>query len=308
MAMSAAVERWSSRLLAAPRALWRRYPKCCWTALLLVSPVAALKLTVRVWVDRGLEQRADATYSLAPKQWIPRGFHGHGVPANSLRSVQAAFERGARGVEVDFHYDPHRDRFVVSHAKPRIDAQGERHFDPLDGRDLSLDELMQETAEGHYYWWDFKNLGDLDPSETTRAIARLELTGAIHGVKGRAYIEGSDPFRLARYRRAGFHTILAFQPGNERWPGSSLKADLAKLLVWSGEHDGLAIRLRESDLEDFGRATRASLRHVPVFLFHVPPDRALVAELVALPQVRVLLVGRDVSVDLLDVEGLPTRR
>ncbi len=211
-------------------------------------------------------------------------------------------------MEVDFYYDPHRDRFVVSHAKPQIDGQGERHFGQLNGRDLSLDELMQETAEGHYHWWDFKNLGELDQAETTRAIPRLELTGAIHGAKGRAYIEGSDPFRLARYRRAGFHTILAFQPWNEHWPGSSLKADLAKLLVWSGEHDGLAIRLRESDLADFGRATRESLRHVPVFLFHVPPERALVAELVALPQVRVLLVGRDLSVDLLEVEELQPPR
>ena len=308
MAASANNERWSVRLLAAPRAFRRRWPKGFWSALALLLCVAALKLPVVIWVDRQLEQRADTVYRLTPKQWIPRGFYGDDVQQNSVRGVRAAFERGAHGVEVDFHYDPDRDRFVVTHDNPRTDAQGNRQFDLIDGRELTLEELMQETAKDRYFWWDFKNLGYLNKEETSRAIAQLERIGAIHGVKERAYIEGSDPIRLARYKRAGFHTLLAFQPLDERWPGSSLVLDLAKLLVWSGPLDGIAIRYRETDLADLGPATLEALRHVPLFVFHVPPRRELVEKLVALPQVRVILVGRGISVDLLEVEGLPPRR
>ncbi len=297
---------WSSRLIAAPRALYRRWPNWSWTLLVLVSIVAALKVTA-MWGEQRIAQRTSAVYSLAPKQWIPRGFYGNGVVENSLRSVRAAFERGAHGVEVDFYYDTSADRFVVSHDGPQIDAQGRQHFVQVDGGELTLDELIQVTGVGHYYWFDFKNLGQLDDEETERAIARLEVIGAIHGVKDRAYIEGSDPLRLARYRRAGFHTILAFQPFDERWPGSSLGTDIAKILIWAGGHDGLAVRHRATDMREMGPATREALRQVPLFLFHVPADRAHVAELVALPQVRVLLVGRDISVDLLDLEGLPPR-
>lgn len=300
--------RWLAGLLAAPQAFRRRWPKCFWTVLVALSFVALLKLPMVLWVDRYLEQRADTVYGLTPKQWIPRGFYGDDVAQNSVRGVRAAFERGALGAEVDFHYDPDRDRFVVAHDDPRIDAQGRRQFDLIDGRELTLAELMQETAKDHYFWWDFKNLGYLDREETTRAIAQLEVIGAIHGVKERAYIEGSDPIRLARYKRAGFHTILAFQPVDERWPGSSLITDLAKLLVWIGNLDGIAIRYRETDLADLGPGTLESLRHVPLFIFHVPPRRELVAKLAALPQVRVILVGRGISVDLLDVEGLPPVR
>jgi hypothetical protein len=273
-------------------------------ALCFLALLVAIK-ALGAWVDRRLAQRQDTAYASLPKQWIPRGLYGGDTKQNTVRSVRKAFDRGARGVEIDFHYDPDRNDFFVSHDYPQIDAQGHRVYTKAEGRELPLEELMRETAADHYYWYDYKNLGHLDDAQTTRALARLEAITAIHGVKDRAYLEGSDPILLARYKRAGFRTILGIHPLAERWPGSSILIDLAKILYWFGGYDGIAIGYGTLAKPMFGPATRESLRHVPMFVFHVPPDRALVKELLALPQVRVLLVGRDVSVDLLDLEGCP---
>jgi len=272
--------------------------------LAILTLIVAIK-SLAAWVDRRLAQQPRQVYAAVPKQWIPRGFYGGDTHQNSVRSVRKAFDRGAQGVEIDFHYDPDRNDFFVAHDYPQVDPQGRRVYAKQEGRELPLEELMRETAEGHHFWYDYKNLGHLNSSQTSQALARLETIGTIQGVKERAYIEGSDPFLLARYKRAGFRTILGIHPIPERWPGSSLLIDVAKILYWFGGYDGLAMGYGTLARPMFGPSTRESLRHVPMFVFHVPPDRTLVKELLAHPQVRVLLVGRDISVDLLDLEGCP---
>ena len=51
------------------------------------------------------------------KVWGHRGFAAAGGE-NSLRSVQTAFNRGAKGVEIDILFDRELNDFVVSHDRP----------------------------------------------------------------------------------------------------------------------------------------------------------------------------------------------
>lgn len=301
---SSALKRW---LLPSPglgSRLVRGLPRVAlWSSVILLVLALGIK-GLGAWVDGRLSKRSGDVYALAPKQWIPRGLYGEGIQQNSVWSIRRAFERGARGVEVDFHYDPDRDDFFVAHDYPHIDEMGRRSYTKSGGKELPLADLMSETAERHWFWFDYKNLGHLEDDQTAKALKRLEVVASIHGVKGRAYIEGSDPFLLARYKQAGFRTILGIHPVAERWPGSSLLLDVAKILFWFGGYDGIAMGYGTVENPVFGPSARESLKNVPMFLFHVPPDQKLVKELVALPQVRVMLVGRDISVDLLDLENV----
>lgn len=56
----------------------------------------------------------------------------------------------------------------------------------------------------------------------------------------------------------------------------------------------------------YGPDTQSSLGNVPVFLYHVPNDEALVDTLLAKKAVRVALVGRDASVNHFEKSGCVT--
>ena len=63
----------------------------------------------------------------------------------------------------------------------------------------------------------------------------------------------------------------------------------------------VAIHYGSIDNPKYGEDTQRNLKGIPTFVFHVPNDTALLKKLAKNKDVRVLLVGRNISVDRTDI-------
>lgn len=251
------------------------------------------------YVDRELQRRSyPDVYDDCHKVWSSRGLYRDKSEQNSVTAFQRAFDRGASGAEVDFHYDVAMDRFVISHDHPRKGPDGRFVYPEKEGGLLTLESLLQRVGEGHAFWLDYKNLDKLSVKETEQAIRRLQaITAGDAALRGRLYIEGSNPLRLSMYTDAGFKTILGIHPLPESNPVASIVVNAYKIAYTFMNITGIALAYGAVENPIYGKATRKRLGPVPIFLFHVPDDAALLRSLMGEANVRALLVGRDVSID-----------
>jgi len=266
--------------------------------------LAAVLLIVIAWnaavyvADRQLEERSNAgVYDSCHKVWSSRGLYDSKEESNSLTAFRRAFEKGAHGVEVDFSYDVASDRFIIGHGHPKIGPDGKPVYTEKEGGLFTLETLFKEAGEEHAFWLDFKNLDHLSTEETRKAIRRLETIAADGNVHDRLYIEGSNPLRLSMYTDAGFKTILGIFPLPDANPVASVVISAYKLLYTAFNITGIGMNYGTVDRPIYAERTQKQLGHIPVFVFHIPDDPALLQNLVHDPDVRVMLVGRDVSID-----------
>ncbi len=270
-------------------------------SIILLSVLAIIwNLTVN-YVDKQLKEKRDiSVYANCHKVWAARGLYNSHSEQNSIISMQRAFTAGALGVEVDFYYDVKMDRFIISHNKPLKGSDGNLVYTKKNGKLLTMETLLQTVGEGHYFWFDYKNLDKLSVQETKMAIERLEsITQST--VRERIYIEGSNPIRLSMYTDAGFKTILGIHPLHESNLFSSIVINGFKIAYYFTNITGLALPYGAIDDPVYGKDTAKSLEAIPVFLFHVPDDKDLLNKLIELDDVRVLLVGRDMSLDRFNI-------
>lgn len=257
------------------------------TALVL-GGLTTSHVAVIAWVDHHLAGRANAgVYADPYKVWSNRGLvletneilrNGK---HNSIESITLAFDRGAKGVEVDVFYDPELAMFVASHDRP---------YHLQNGKLLSLRELLAAVGQRGAFWLDWKKLGHLDAAAVEAARAELEELTAPGNLKERFYIEGEDPLNLGFFRRAGFKTIFDTRPRQDSSPITTLLVDLYKVVYYFGGHTVMAMNTGTADAPIYGPETRRLLRNVPLFLYHAPDDPAFLGELLANPDVRVVLV------------------
>lgn len=231
-------------------------------------------------------------YKSCNKIWSSRGVYSEKSEQNSIGSFQKAFDLGASGVEVDFYYDVDMDKFIVSHSKPKKMENGSLKYSLKDGKLLTLEEVFDKVGEGKYFWLDYKNLDRISSEQTLKAIKRLNQISKLHNVKDRLYIEGSNPIKLSSYTQAGFFTILGIHPLplSHFFRGASV--DLYKIAY--GFFDISAVAMPYGTIEE-SIYTKETLGDIPVFLFHVPNDKALISNLLSDNKVRAMLVGRDFS-------------
>jgi len=262
------------------------------TLLTLVVLLTIAFFAVGAYVDRQLEKRdfGDA-YQDCHKIWTARGLYGDGVPQNSIQSIAAAFEAGARGVEVDIRYDKKLGDYIVSHDYP---------YNLKQGKLLTLKQLFDELGPrypGRYYWLDFKRIRYLG-EHRAEAVRRLGEISGDNGVRDFIYVEGEAPQALAPFRDAGFHSIFDTHPAPERMGFlSAFMIGFYKMVYYFG--DFTVMGMEYGSLEDpvYGPTTRERLGRLPVFLYHVPVDAALIDELLPLPAVRAMIVGNNQSVN-----------
>jgi glycerophosphoryl diester phosphodiesterase len=233
----------------------------------------------KVWSTRGL---------LSSSLITPNG------EQNSITSIQRAFDRGAKGSEVDVFYDTEMKQYVVSHDR--------NPYHLKNGKILTLGELFEATGQDGYFWLDFKKLRHLKKDELAQAVRELERLTQKNNLKQRVYIEGGDPFNLLAYKNAGFKTIFDTDPPPNDSLVTPLLANLYKTVFYFGDFSVMGMNYGEIDNPIYGQRMRASLGNIPVFIYHVIDDKKLLQELSSLSPVQVLL-ARDQSLDLFSVSA-----
>ena len=261
--------------------------------LLLIGLSIVGYFALTSYVNYRLEQRSDyRAYDSCQKVWSARGLYQkgseNGVRENSVESIALAFSKGASGVEIDVHYDLQLKKFVASHSYRYREQKGSL---------LTLKEIFDAVDDDGYYWLDYKNSRWLNPEQTGDAIARLKEITARGDLRDRVYIEGADPINLPLYRQAGFNTIFDIHPPVDSLPLTTFVLNIYKVAFYFGGHTVMAMAYGSVDEPIYGPDTQKLLGNIPIFLYHVPDDAALLDELIASESVRAFLVGRDLSVN-----------
>jgi hypothetical protein len=228
--------------------------------------------------------------------WSSRGIYDSKKEQNSLSSFGRAFDAGYLGVEVDCYYDKGLNQFIVSHDRNKTNPDGS-HFELKDGKLLTLEVLFNTLGKDHYFWIDYKNLDHLNEEESLASIRRLDSISQIHHVKSRLYIEGSTPNHLEYYTHAGYKTLFAFGPLRDNHIFSSISSNIYKIAYYFYDLSAIAIHYGSIDNPKYGKDSQKNLKGIPTFLFHVPDDETLLKTLLEKSELRVLLVGRNISVD-----------
>ena len=240
------------------------------------------------FVNHKLKDRSYAgVYNDCYKVWAARGLVVEGASItpngtqNSIESIALAFSKGAKGAEVDHYYDADLKQFIVSHDRP---------YNLKNGSLLTLERLFNATAENGFFWLDFKKLRKLSKEETRTAVLRLEAITEKYDLKKRIYVEGENPTNLSAFRKAGFNTILDTHPLADNNPFTPLVINLYKALFYFGDFTVMAMNYGEIDDPIYGPLTQKSMGDIPVFIYHVADDAALLSTLSASASVRAILV------------------
>lgn len=255
---------------------------------------------VVAWVDYRLGLRDNVgVYDDPYKVWGARGLVLEGSritkngTQNSIESIGLAFDRGAKGVEVDVYFDTQLNQYVVSHDRP---------YNLKNGALLSLGTLLEAVGEDGQFWLDLKKLSHLDRVQLAAAVAELEILTSTGDLKERFYVEGEDPVNLHAFHRAGFLTIYDTHPLRDSNPWTPLASDLYKLIYYFGGHTVMGMNSGKPGALIYGPEACRALRNVPVFIYHTPDDSDRLSELLVAPDVRVILVG-DQSLDRYGLRG-----
>ncbi len=272
-------------------------------AIMVLAFLSLLWNGLVLYVDKQLEHRDySGVYKSCHKVWSSRGLYNTHDERNSITSFRRAFSHGAVGGEVDFSYDAKLDRFIVGHGHPKKDANGNYMYAKKDGIVLTLEKLFDAVGEGHYFWLDYKNLEHLDAKATKKAIARLLKITAKGNLRERLYIEASNPLALSSYTRVGFKTILGIHPLSEKNFLASIVVNGYKLAYYFLDITALAMPYGKIKAPIYGNMSSVWFGNIPLFLFHVPEDTFLLKYLVHQNKVRVILVGRDQSIDRFSID------
>ncbi len=271
---------------ATPPAGWPR--RAASGALLLLGTLVIAHIGTLAYVDHQLRQRSPNGAPDHPlKVWAARGLVVgtdkivRDGEQNSIESIRRAFDRGAQGCEVDVFYDVDLAAFVVSHDRP---------YHLKNGAVLTLRQLLAEVGGRGSLWLDWKALRHLDAAQLDAACKELHSLADSHDLHARLYVEGEAPFPIRTIRRAGLKTIFDVRPLSDAHPLTPLIADLYKMIYYFGDHTVMSMNSGSAEQPIYGPEVRRCLRRVPVFLYHVPDDETLLAELVAENNVRALLV------------------
>ncbi|MBM4310378.1 MAG: hypothetical protein FJ119_05465 [Deltaproteobacteria bacterium] len=245
------------------------------------------------WVDHNLAQRTNASvYNEHHKVWATRGLvtdGSDGAPVrvrNSIDSIAYAFERSARGTELDVHYDMEMDDFVVSHP---------RRYEKPNGTLLTLGALFDAVGGDGYFWLDWKDLRHLNRSQLQAALARLKQITDRPGFMNRVYVEGEAPFSLVAVRQAGFQTIYDCRPLLDSNMLAPVVVDVFKAVYYFGGFTAMGLNSGTREEPIYGPGTRIQLRNIPLFVYHVPDDPEFLEDLASSRNVRVIIIRQDID-------------
>ena len=270
--------------------------------ILIISLLALTYNGLLFYVNMHIDEKDHSgVYNSPHITWSARGIYDSYATQNSITSFKKAFDVGYLGAEVDCYYDDLLDKFIVSHDRTKKENQEGYNYALKDGEILTLEKLFTTLGKGHYFWIDYKNLDRLNSEETLKAIKRLNTITKVHDIKERIYLEGSTPNHLQYYADAGYKTLFAFGPLPNDHIFSSISSNFYKIGYYFYDMSAIAIQYGSIDNPKYGEDSKRNLKGIPTFLFHVPNDTALLKKLAKNKDVRVILVGRDISVNRADI-------
>ena len=206
-----------------------------------------------------------------PQVWAHKGYH-KGITGNTIAAYKKAFEVGARGIELDTHFDTNLGKFVISHDFPY-----RRH----EGKLLYLDDVFAALGKAGYFWLDFKNLSsdNLEP-----AAAKMEELLDRYDLRKLVFIESWHKEDISRLSTMGFQTLFWIGPSHE--PGSLdhlLELHKIRSIIIRSNFSAVS-----GNFETLGRYADDLLNDFPVFLFTV--NKQLDIEKISKnPRVKVIL-------------------
>jgi len=171
--------------------------------------------------------------------------------SNPLPLIEQTFQDGAKGVEIDIHFDAPSQRFVISHDEPYARFEGELRY---------LDEVFSRCKRSGYYWLDFKNLAWGNYHEArSRLLELLQL----HNLTDRVYVESRNGLLLRTFASHGIKTIY-WIGYDDLWPGP-LKALRSKGVIAISQFNAVSSPFarveKPSYMEEFS--------HLPLFAFTI---------------------------------------
>ena len=217
--------------------------------------------------------RSPLFYSGEYKIWAHRGYWKQDIP-NSIESYTKAFSLGARGIELDIHYDIGREAYIVSHDYP---------YTPVNGRVLTLEAVLSRVGPLGRFWLDFKNLETLSKENARVAISRLYSLLATYRVTGKVIIESKNPVNLAVASRAGLYTSYWIEPEEEGFFQFWLYIYLCKIFYIYGNFSAISM-----DYNYYSHKIEEIFAHAPIHLFTVN-DVTLLNRLIDKPEVKIIL-------------------
>jgi len=130
------------------------------------------------------------------KLWAHRGLSIN-APENSLESIQAAFENGFKGVEIDLWFNKNTQSFHI-------------HHDYSDSSKLTLNKIMNIYHDKDLkFWLDLKNLNQNNKNDIINNLNKLENT---YHIKEKIIIESPQASELNDVEKSGYFTSLYFKP------------------------------------------------------------------------------------------------
>jgi len=250
------------------------------------------------YVDSKLANKTlNIDFDPCQKIWATRGLVANGLETpkygNSVATVNAAFDAGAKGTEVDLFFDPSLNRYVISHDRP---------YNLKEGKLLTLEELLRRVDAKHFFWLDLKKMSRLNNAELSQAVSRLNEVTQFNQVKSRLFIEGEDPINLAFFKDAGFNTIFDTQPLPEKYLTSYFVVNIYKIVFYFNGFTVMAMKAGESGSPIFGEKVSKLTKNVPMFIYHTPDNQKLLESLLTKPQVQSIIL-RDHSLNKYTMNG-----
>lgn len=208
-----------------------------------------------------------------PTVWAHMGNHEASSP-NSLAAFKNAYLKGAKGVEMDVHFDRKLNRFVVSHDFPY-----RRH----NGKLLFVEDVF-ELELPLYYWLDYKNLSfDHLPDASKRARYLLDT----YGLNDRVFFESWHAKELAEFSRHGFQSVYWIRLDH---PKGSLKhhIEVHKIKALIVHSEIIAI---SGEYQTFLKYPTDIFKGFPVFVFTIN-SQSILTQFIKDPYVKVILTDK----------------
>ena len=212
-------------------------------------------------------------YSGEYKIWAHRGYWKQNLP-NSIESYTKAFSLGARGIELDIHYNTDSKEYIVSHDYP---------YNPTNGRLLTLEAVLKRVGPMGCFWLDFKNLETLSKENARIAISTLYALLSAYRLTDKVILESKNPVNLAIASKAGLYTSYWIEPEAEDFFQFWLYIYLCKIFHIYGNFSAISM-----DYTYYSNKIEKIFAHVPIHLFTVN-DMTLVNRLMDKPEVKIIL-------------------
>jgi glycerophosphoryl diester phosphodiesterase len=232
------------------------------TAFAALLIVLSLVLYVNISFSR---LKVNPFYNDCRKVWGHAGYsREYGV--NSLPGYKQAFDLGAKGVELDVHYDPDLDRFIVSHDFP---------YKRIDGKLLRLEDVLNELGNRGYFWLDFKNLKHIGKKEAAKAARRLSDLIERYHVKDRVIVESKDAINLTVLSRAGIPTSYWVNVNrNKEGFSTRLRVFGFKAMFLYGRFSAVSM-----DHRNYTPYLQETFKNLPVHLFTINREEEILEHL-----------------------------